>query len=206
MRTLIIVSNMGAKLIKLQDAIITTSAELKTAINKYNREHKSSEIDFNQVSMVVGGSNVSLDLDSAQIPEGDQRIFLMQKESKAGSTREEAYSIISRLIAKNGDHARNHFNDGINYTNKRTSLLWELIDSYVSPEGTATTTSDLQQYLSELEDLVLSFGSESEVEAFNNLKVAAGLGDPAAIALARELKEEYCEIAAQSKVFVKCED
>lgn len=211
MRTLFVVSNMGQKLIKLENSEgITTAGALREAINAYNRENKSSTVDFNQVEMVIGGSNITLSLNDAVIPEGDQRIFLMQKESKAGgSSRGEAYSIISGFIARDGDQARDHFNEDINYTNKRTSLLWELISNYGPVTGVATSVADafnLQQYVDELEDLVLAYGNPSEIDAFNNLKVAIGLGDPAAIALAKELKEEYCKIASQATQFVPCRD
>jgi len=209
MRTLFVVSNMGQKLIKLENSEgITTAGKLRAAINAYNLERKSSTVDFNQVEMVIGGSNATLSLDNALIPEGDQRIFLMQKESKAGgSSRGDAYNIISGFIASDGDQARNHFNEDINYTNKRTSLLWELINDYEPVTGnTVADASNLQQYVDELEDLVNEYGSETEIDAFNNLKTAIGLGDPAAIALAKELQEEYCKIASQARQFVPCRD
>lgn len=206
MRTIYVVSNLGNKLIKIESDEIKTAADLKAEINRINVQNGAESVNFSNVEMVVGGRNTSLNLDTAAIPDGDQRVFLMQKEGKAGgSDRKEAYETINGLIMRYGDEAREFFNSGgVNFTNKRTVLLLELIDGWNTRENEPAGDVRLEEYVQTLNNLIMAHGSSTEINAFNELLRAAGLGSSQELELLQELRDEYCGIASQSRVFKQC--
>jgi len=218
-RTIIVAANQGNKIMKFEDPGLNTWGDVKQAIDSYNEKLGAGSTDFNQVEAVLGGSYVTLDLDDAQLPkEGVVKIFLQQKEGKSGGIspeRDQAYARIRTLIERDGQVAANYFNSNgnLNYTNKRTALLWDLINNYsgvsdevetpVIPGMPLQISAELNSALTHIDFMVLSIGDSEDAEAWKVITSQFGWEINPELAA---IRNEFCEIASLSIKFKSCED
>lgn len=106
----------------------TTFGQLKPTLVEHG-------FNLSGMKAVVGETKVTLEADGVILPTEDFKLFLMPVKTKSGVDiqsldRPGIYSEIQRLIEKDGDSARNHFNQHGNYTRTKTIDLKDLLSSY----------------------------------------------------------------------------
>ncbi len=110
------------------DTDVTSWGELKNIL-------RDREIPYNGMTAALSGSNLSLESNSAQLPNTDFVLYLMPQKTKSGINIE-AFSYmdlrktIQEIIETAGDVAKNFFNDGHNYTRKNAADLRVLLQEW----------------------------------------------------------------------------
>lgn len=128
-------TQMGEKQV---DANVSTWGELKDVLS-------NNGISYSGMKAVIGETKVTLESSSAQLPEGDFTLFLMPKKTKSGVDHSglgyrEIRARIKDILEENPD-AKDHFNQGRNYTTKSTSDLRSLLEEYDEQQETSTETA-----------------------------------------------------------------
>lgn len=128
-------STSGKNNVKIETSA-TTFGELKPFLREQG-------FSLDGMKAVVGETKVTLEADAAILPETDFKLFLMPFKTKSGVDiqgldRLGVYSEIQRLITRDGDSAKEHFNQHGNYTRTKTSDLKTLLEEY---EPTTTPIS-----------------------------------------------------------------
>ena len=106
----------------------TTWGELQTDLKK-------SGISFSKMKAVIGENKLTLEADGAMLPAQGFTLFLMNKKTKAGAdvstlSYKQLRKTISVILLKDGEAAKEYFNEGKNYTTKSTDILRDLLSSY----------------------------------------------------------------------------
>jgi hypothetical protein len=91
---------------------------------------KDYNYDMDNLKAVENFRRTTLEHPEAVVPNVDFTLFLMPYKSKSGSDRSAVTATIKEFIVTGGEAAKAHFNAGKNYTNKSTSELQELVQSY----------------------------------------------------------------------------
>lgn len=106
--------------LKAVNSTATTWSELQNDL--FN-----NDIRFSDMNAVENVGNTTLVLDEAKLPEGEFVLMLTPQKTKSGSTYKQVRATAVEIITKYGVPAKNHFNQGKNYTNKSESELMALI-------------------------------------------------------------------------------
>jgi hypothetical protein len=93
----------------------------------------SNDIPFQGMKVVESRNNTSLERGDAVLPTGSFVLMLSPEKTKSGGYRE-TRELIQSIIADYGDTAKNHFNQGRNYTLKSASELDSLLSSWCETE------------------------------------------------------------------------
>ena len=118
-----------------------------TTFSQLKNELDGQGISTSSMKCVIGESKLTLESDNAILPETDFTLFIMPKKTKSGAdysnmSRTECYAAIKGLIETQGETASNHFNSEKNYTNKTTSDLKELLNSFTGTSNTEEVSND----------------------------------------------------------------
>lgn len=132
MRIITVYSTSGKTNVKIESTA--------TTFGEFVPQLREQGFSLDGMKAVVGETKVTLEADSAVLPEGEFKLFLMPLKTKSGAdmSRNDAYAIIQDFINRDGDIARNHFNANGNYTRTKTTELISLINSYSAPTSAAT--------------------------------------------------------------------
>lgn len=98
----------------------TTWGELQNDLNANN-------ITFSGMNAVENVNNSTLMLSEARLPEGEFVLMLTPQKTKSGSDYKTIRAAVVEIITKYGAPAKEHFNQGKNYTNKSAGELAALI-------------------------------------------------------------------------------
>lgn len=117
-------------------------------------EETYSNID--DMRAILRGTNTTLELEGAELPEGDIMIFLTARKTKSGSdmTRKGCYVYIQEVRSTSEEgHA---FFAG--YTNKTTGVLRDMIDEWdaANSEEAEFTFYDISNYLKDVHAIDIS--------------------------------------------------
>lgn len=93
----------------------------------------SNDIPYQGMKVVESRNNTSLERGDAVLPTGSFVLMLSPEKTKSGGYRE-TRELIQSIIANYGDAAKNHFNQGRNYTLKSASELDSLLSSWCEIE------------------------------------------------------------------------
>jgi hypothetical protein len=94
----------------------------------------SNDIPYQGMKVVESRNNTSLERGDAVLPTGSFVLMLSPEKTKSGGYRE-TRELIQSIIANYGDEAKNHFNQGRNYTLKSASELDSLLSSWCEIEN-----------------------------------------------------------------------
>jgi len=151
MKKVTIFHSGSVKIIEVEESISTWGA-LKSVLNS-----QYSYID--DMRAVLRGTQTTLELEEAVLPEGDITLFLMARKTKSGSdlTRQNCYAIIKE-IRENDEEARDFFG---NYTNISTIKLREMIKEWDMKENEVEekrflTFDELSDYLANIHNIIIS--------------------------------------------------
>lgn len=118
-------------------------------------------VSYDNMKAVVGETKNTLEAGGAKLPEGNFTLFLMNKKTKSGADvssmkYRELRSEIQSIISDNDD-AKDHFNEGRNYTTKSTAQLRELLESYYD-----NNAEDMQEDVPAKEETTTTSGCPAE--------------------------------------------
>lgn len=139
-RIITIYATKGAKKAKIETAV-TTWGELKTLVSKEGYK-------LNSLHATENVNKADLVNDQAVLPAGEFTIFLRPKQTKSGAERgmglsyKEIKATIAADIAAHGDVAKNHYNEGKNYTTKGTEELRSLVNSFTPASNSAAPKAE----------------------------------------------------------------
>lgn len=107
------------------DENVKTLGHLKELFHKH-------EVEYSGMKIIESGSQSALLSDDSPLPEKDFILMLTPQKTKSGAdmSRKELYEEIKYLFESDGGNAKEHFNAGKNYTNKKTSELQLLLDEW----------------------------------------------------------------------------
>ena len=110
---------------------------------------KKQSIGFSKMKAVIGETKLTLEADGAMLPAQGFTLFLMNKKTKAGGTDVSSLSYKElrktiNVILKMDEDAKDHFNEGKNYTTKSTPILREMLESY---SGVVPTVKECEDYI-----------------------------------------------------------
>ena len=105
--------------LKIVESSAVTWGELKEQLS-------NEDISVSNVKAVENKTNTTLELDDAKLPESDFVLMLSPEKTKSGGYKE-VRETIQTIISLNGETAKNHFNQGKNYTIKSYSELESLL-------------------------------------------------------------------------------
>lgn len=105
----------------------------------------SNDIPFQGMKVVESRNNTSLERGDAVLPTGSFVLMLSPEKTKSGGYRE-TRELIQSIIATYGDEAKNHFNQGRNYTLKSASELDSLLSSWCEIEDNIESDDDFDTY------------------------------------------------------------
>lgn len=108
--------------LKIVESSAVTWGELK-------EELSNADVSVSNVKAVENKTNTTLELDDARLPESDFVLMLSPEKTKSGGYAEVRLTI-QNIISEYGDSARNHFNQGKNYTIKPFSELESLLEEW----------------------------------------------------------------------------
>jgi hypothetical protein len=106
--------------LKAINSAATTWSELQDDLTTNN-------VTFNGMNAVENVGNTTLVLKEARLPEGEFVLMLTPQKTKSGSDYKLVRNAVVDIITKHGVPAKDHFNQGKNYTNKSTAELMGLI-------------------------------------------------------------------------------
>lgn len=106
--------------LKAIDSAATTWSELQDDLMTNN-------VTFNGMNAVENVGNTTLVLNEARLPEGEFVLMLTPQKTKSGNDYKLVRNAVVEIITKYGVPAKEHFNQGKNYTNKSTAELMGLI-------------------------------------------------------------------------------
>jgi len=98
----------------------TTWGELQNDLDTHN-------ITYSGMNAVENVGNTTLMLNEARLPEGEFVLMLTPQKTKSGSDYKTIRATVVEIITKYGVPAKEHFNQGKNYTNKSAAELLGLI-------------------------------------------------------------------------------
>lgn len=109
---------------------VATWGELKPLLERQG-------IEVNKLLATENQNKADLVNDLAVLPTVDFVIFFRPKETKSGAelSYKETRAAIKEAIERDGDFAKDHFNQEKNYTTKSASELTNLLNSYVAPSN-----------------------------------------------------------------------
>jgi hypothetical protein len=112
-----------------------------TTWEELQRDFSNAGVNHKGMDAVVRATKVTLTLPDAKLPDGDFLLYLLPQKTQSGAdlSYKELRAAISDIIKADGDEAKNHFNQGKNYTTKSTNELQNLYKSYKGAGKTATT-------------------------------------------------------------------
>jgi hypothetical protein len=108
--------------LKIVESSAITWGELKEQLS-------NEDISVSNVKAVENKTNTTLELDDAKLPESDFVLMLSPEKTKSGGYKE-VRETIQTIISLNGQIAKDHFNEGKNYTIKSYSELESLLASW----------------------------------------------------------------------------
>lgn len=110
-----------------------------TTWEELQKDFSNAGVSHKGMDAVVRATKVTLTLPDAVLPEGDFLLYLLPQKTSSGAdlSYKELRATISNIIKADGDKAKNHFNQGKNYTTKSTDELQSLYKSYKGPGKTA---------------------------------------------------------------------
>lgn len=106
--------------LKAVNSTATTWGELQDDLS-------NNDIRFSDMNAVENVGNTTLVLNEARLPEGEFVLMLTPQRTKSGSNYKEVRATVVEIITKYGVPAKDHFNQGKNYTNKSADELMALI-------------------------------------------------------------------------------
>jgi len=110
---------------------ITTDA---TTWGELQRDLEANSIGYSKMKAVIGENKLTLEADGAILPAQGFTLFLMNKRTKAGTDFSKTPYRVCRATIKaildNDESAKEHFNEGKNYTTKGTDVLRQLLSSF----------------------------------------------------------------------------
>ncbi len=106
--------------LKAINSAATTWSELQDDLTTNN-------VTFNGMNAVENVGNTTLVLNEARLPEGEFVLMLTPQKTKSGSDYKLVRNAVVDIITRHGVPAKDHFNQGKNYTNKSTAELMGLI-------------------------------------------------------------------------------
>jgi len=108
-------------------------------------DFSNAGINYKGMDAVIRATKVTLTLPDAKLPDGDFLLYLLPQKTQSGAdlSYKELRAAISNIIKADGEKAKNHFNQGKNYTTKSTDELQNLYKSYKSVDKIAADKSAL---------------------------------------------------------------
>jgi len=106
--------------LKAVNSTATTWGELQDDLSNNN-------ITFADMNAVENVGNTTLVLNEARLPEGEFVLMLTPQKTKSGSDYKTVRATVVEIITTYGVPAKEHFNQGKNYTNKSAAELMALI-------------------------------------------------------------------------------
>lgn len=104
-------------------------AELKTIL-------KSNGYNIDSMKAVESTKRTTLEHEQAVVPDGNFSLFLYPLETKSGAaSRSDLYASVKAFVARDGDQAKNFFNEGKNFTQKSSDDLDVLVTDYEAQYG-----------------------------------------------------------------------
>jgi hypothetical protein len=101
----------------------------------------SNDIPYQGMKVVESRNNTSLERGDAILPTGSFVLMLSPEKTKSGGYRE-TRELIQSIIANYGDEAKNHFNQGRNYTLKSAFELDSLLSDWLEIENSMQNEDD----------------------------------------------------------------
>lgn len=114
--------------LKAINSTATTWGELQDDLTTNN-------VTFSGMNAVENVNNSTLVLNEARLPEGEFVLMLTPQKTKSGSDYKTMRAMVVDIITVYGVPAKEHFNQGKNYTNKSTAELSELITLWNDKHG-----------------------------------------------------------------------
>lgn len=137
-RTIRVFSTRSRKKIESQ---ATTWGELKV-------ELRELDIPYNGMKAAIGKSKVTLEHKDAQLPAEEFVLYLMPTKTKSGVNVDTmSYKDLKKSISEaisTGESAYNLFNEGKNYTNKKSADLRALYKTWLSSQGGSTKVESVK--------------------------------------------------------------
>lgn len=129
-----------------------TFIELQTQVaDEFSSEYGNDIIfDPNRMKAVVSGLDITLEADTARLPDTDFNLFYLPRKTDSGFDRYEALAEIRQIIEANPD-AYDFFNEGRNITNKSNNDVRDLLDQWNQTHRTQDAGEDILQRLLTIE-------------------------------------------------------
>jgi len=115
----------------------TTWGELQNDLDTHN-------ITYSGMNAVENVGNTTLMLNEARLPEGEFVLMLTPQKTKSGSDYKRIRATVVEIITKYGVPAKEHFNQGKNYTNKSAGELAALITLWNEKHGKSTQPAPVE--------------------------------------------------------------
>ena len=115
----------------------TTWGELQNDLDANN-------ITFSGMNAVENVGNTTLMLSEARLPEGEFVLMLTPQKTKSGSDYKVVRATVVEIITKYGVPAKEHFNQGKNYTNKSAGELAALITLWNEKNAKSTQPASVE--------------------------------------------------------------
>lgn len=115
----------------------TTWGELQNDLDANN-------ITYSGMNAVENVNNSTLMLSEARLPEGEFVLMLTPQKTKSGSDYKTIRATVVEIITKYGVPAKEHFNQGKNYTNKSAGELAALITLWNEKYGKRTQSAPVE--------------------------------------------------------------
>lgn len=132
-RVVTVLQTRGQKVVQIElPAEVTTFGQLK----KYFQE-AGVEYHIKHNVAIESVNNTTLELDDARLPEGDFKLGIFARKTKAGTDRKTLYSRIKEFVHRDGkDKVNNYFKEkaGAHYTNVPNDRLEALVNAYSGTE------------------------------------------------------------------------
>ena len=124
--------------LKIVESSAVTWGQLK-------EELSNADISVLNVKAVENKTNTTLELDDAKLPESEFVLMLSPEKTKSGGYSE-VRTTIQKIISEYGTDAKNHFNEGKNYTIKTYSELESLLELWYDKISEENDDSNEAEY------------------------------------------------------------
>ena len=123
--------------LKAINSSATTWGELTNDLDANN-------ITYSGMNAVENVNNSTLMLSEARLPEGEFVLMLTPQKTKSGSDYKVVRATVVEIITKYGVPAKEHFNQGKNYTNKSAGELAALITLWNEKNAKSTQPASVE--------------------------------------------------------------
>lgn len=123
--------------LKAINSSATTWGELQNDLTTNN-------VTFSGMNAVENVNNSTLVLNEARLPEGEFVLMLTPQKTKSGSDYKVVRATVVEIITKYGVPAKEHFNQGKNYTNKSAGELAALITLWNEKNAKSTQPAPVE--------------------------------------------------------------